>query len=136
MLNYKTSITQPIRVGIFGGLRLEGQVAPVKEKIEARNKQTFKHYFSTEEKSICSLPDNLLKWRDVLLESKSLSRRYQEAADKAEAHILLEMKNHEEGVFSDGTQFTKRTVKRNGYSVEPCTYTQLVYQPKKETGEQ
>lgn len=72
--------------------------------------------------SIFTFDENLEAWAGVMQDAKEQIKNYQGVVDGAKAHLLAAMGNAAIGQMSDGTGFTRKVVKRKGYSVEPAEY--------------
>jgi putative phage-type endonuclease len=68
------------------------------------------------------LPDEIWNWHNVLQDSQARIKPYKDAADCAKAHILEAMADAAQGILADGTGYTRKVVKRKGYTVEPVEY--------------
>lgn len=65
------------------------------------------------------LPESMLHWKDVYLESKELATKYKKASDMAKTHILEALQNNEMGVLPDGSSFIRKVRNIKGFTVEP-----------------
>lgn len=76
------------------------------------------------------LDDQIQAWKDVMEDAKSRAKEYAAVADKAKAHIQAEMGEAAVAVLPDGTGFTRKMVKRIGYTVEPTDYIDFRFTKK------
>ena len=76
------------------------------------------------------LPDSIMHWHSVMQESAALAKEYDEQATIARNHIRRLMGNAAVGRLPDGTAYTRKVVKRSGYSVEPVSYIDFRFTKK------
>lgn len=111
---------------------IEKRQEPDPDITSARAKEFLKKLYPTvEEKSVIDLPEGLLHWAKIRQDSKAFVRQYQASADIAEAHILHHMKDHEKGIFPDGSYFIRKAVKVKEYSVPERVDIRLDYKQEK-----
>lgn len=78
------------------------------------------------------LPDSIMHWHSVMQESAALAKEYDEQATIARNHIKRLMGSAAVGRLPDGSAYTRKEVKRSGYSVEPVTYIDFRFKKAKE----
>lgn len=78
------------------------------------------------------LPDSIMHWHSVMQEAAALAKEYDEQATIARNHIKRLMGSAAVGRMPDGSAYTRKEVKRGGYSVEPCSYIEFRFKKAKE----
>lgn len=68
------------------------------------------------------LPPDLEPWAGVLAQAKADIKSLDAVVTAAENRIKAAMRDAAVGVLPDGTQFTRKLIKRAGYTVEPTEY--------------
>lgn len=67
----------------------------------------------------------MLAWAQVERDAAVQAARYSDIADGAKAHILAAMGEAAMLKLPDGSSYTRKTIKRSAYTVEPTEYVQL-----------
>lgn len=81
------------------------------------------------------LPETIVHWHRVRMESLALAKRYDTAADVAKCHILESIGEAAIGALPDGTRYTRKIVTRKSYQVEESIYLDFRYSAKPSKGE-
>lgn len=68
------------------------------------------------------LPDEIQHWHEVMQQAKAEVKRYETVVDGAKAHILHALGDNAVGLLPGGGEYTRKKVKRNGFTVEPTEY--------------
>jgi putative phage-type endonuclease len=79
-----------------------------------------------------ALDAEVAKWHAVREEAEAHLKQYKAVSDGARAHILDAMGNAAIGRFDDGSIYTRKTVQRKGYSVEPMEYIDCRFKKAKD----
>jgi putative phage-type endonuclease len=85
---------------------------------------------------ILQADDDDRKWRDVMQDAAERMKQYEAVRDGAKAHLLHRMRNASLLNFGDGLVMERKTIKRAGYTVEPCEYVSATVkkEPKPKAG--
>ncbi len=78
------------------------------------------------------LPDSATHWQQVMAEAKGQVKLYETIADGAKNHLLHLMGNAAIGLLPDGSQFTRKEVKRAEYTVGAVSYVDFRFKKAKE----
>ena len=77
------------------------------------------------------MPDEALHWQGVYLEAQSLANGYNKAAEMAKNHLRRIIGNNAVGLLPDESGgWTRKIVKRSGYTVEPSEYIDFRFSKK------
>lgn len=77
--------------------------------------------------------DSVQRWHRVLIEASQQAKRYEAVADGARAHLLGVM--GESSILDlpdDNIQYTRKSITRKGFTVEPTTYIDFRMRKRKE----
>jgi putative phage-type endonuclease len=77
-------------------------------------------------------PASLAAWRDVRAEAKQIIALNEKVVDGCDARILREMGSAAILHFEDGSEFTRKLVKRKAYTVEAAEYMDLRFKKAKD----
>lgn len=78
------------------------------------------------------LPDGAAHWQQVMAEAKEQVKFYEAVATGAKNHLLHLMGNAAVGKLPDGSQCTRKEVKRAGFSVDAVTYVDFRFKKAKD----
>lgn len=78
------------------------------------------------------LPDSATHWQQVMNEAKEQVKHYEAVSVGARNHLLRLMGAAAVGKLPDGSQFTRKEVKRAAYTVDAMTYTEFRFKKAKE----
>jgi len=78
------------------------------------------------------LPDSAAHWHAVLKESSALASEYEKEAEIARNHLQRLMGPAAVGKLPDGSCWTRKEVKRKGFTVDPVTYIDFRHKKFKE----
>jgi putative phage-type endonuclease len=76
------------------------------------------------------LPPEAAHWKTVMDEAKEQAKLYEAVATGAKNHFLNLMKSAAIGRLPDGTGFTRKVIKRDGYTVDPVQYVDFRFAKK------
>ena len=68
------------------------------------------------------LPDSTIHWHHVLNEAKEQIKHYEQIANGAKNHLLHLMGSAATASLPDGSTYTRKLIKRKGFTVEPVEY--------------
>jgi len=105
-------------------------LADVPPEIDYNHKHTaslLKRIYKSVEGDPVELDESAARWAAVFLESKELASKYEKAAEVAKFHLQSLVGNHPAGILPDGSGFTRKIVKRSGFTVEPVEYVDFRY---------
>lgn len=71
---------------------------------------------------IITLPEQAAHWHQVARESAELEKQYRTTRETAQSHLKALMGEASIGLLPDGAGYTRKEVKRKGYTVEPSSY--------------
>jgi putative phage-type endonuclease len=94
--------------------------------------QAMKRIYPGTDGTTIEAPAGLAAWRDVRAEAKQIIAMNEKVVDGCDARILREMGSAALLNFDDGSQFTRRLVKRKAYTVEAAEYMDLRFRKAKE----
>jgi len=88
------------------------------------NREALKRLYPGTNGETVELPPEAVHWDRVYQESRELAKRYDNAAQAAQAHILELIGEASRGVFPDGSGWERKKVSRKGYTVDAAEYVQ------------
>lgn len=77
-----------------------------------------------------ALPEQALHWHQVASESAALEKQYRTSKETAQSHLRALMGEASIALLPDGTGYTRKEVKRKGYTVEPSSYIDFRFSKK------
>ncbi|MDO6747173.1 YqaJ viral recombinase family nuclease [Gilvimarinus sp. 1_MG-2023] len=111
----------------------ENVIADHPPEIDLEHKRVgdlLKRAYKTISGDVVELDSSAEAWHATLEEAKQQVKYYQGVVDGAKHHLLHIIGDNAGGAFSDGSGYTRKTVKRSGFTVEPTEYVGFRYTKK------
>ncbi len=104
---------------------VEKRIPPDVDYTHPHAKECLKKKYSLISEETIRLPDEFIQVTDAFEETKEHLKKYGKLKDELEARILDGIKNAGIARLSDGRFFTRKLIKRKGYTVPDSEYTTL-----------
>ena len=94
--------------------------------------ECLKRKYSLIEKSEIRLPSEFIEVKNKYLLAMAQSKMFDKIAQEEKSKILSAMENNEKAILSDGSYFSRKTVKRKGFIVKESEYIKFEFKQPKE----